>query len=57
MREVPKKGHTSLYRFANAFSWLAKEQETEGRRAMDLEVMSGKILGIQTNKKVITEIS
>lgn len=51
VRVKPKKGHTSLYRFANVFSAMAGElAEEDAARAMDLEVLSGKTMGLQTKE-------
>ena len=54
VRTKPKKGCTSLYRFANAFSALANEDEVDPVRAMDFENIAGKLLGIQLSKKALS---
>lgn len=51
VREKPKKGHTSLYRFANAFSALANEEDVDRSRAMDFENLAGKVMGLQSANK------
>jgi hypothetical protein len=50
VREKPKKGHTSLWRFANAFSSMAGEDDTSPERAMDYENIAGKLSGLQAKK-------